>query len=137
MYKIRFPLAYSARTHARTHAHTHTHTPVAVASSGPCASLHLAPDREPRQHPTTQFFTGRMPFLPPKQQHQSTEGTTLPPTCKPIHSLRNTNRKSHTASQTQPLACCSDDRKCPKSLAPAGFGTRLRGYYRHLGLVLC
>ena len=27
------------------------------------------------QHPTTQFFTGRMPFLPPNQQRQSTEGT--------------------------------------------------------------
>jgi len=25
--------------------------------------------------PTTQFFTGRMPFLPPNQQCQSTEGT--------------------------------------------------------------
>jgi len=25
------------------------------------------------QHPTTQFFTGRMPFLPPNQQRQSTE----------------------------------------------------------------
>jgi len=29
----------------------------------------------PRQHPTTQSFTGRMPFLPPNQQRQSTEGT--------------------------------------------------------------
>jgi len=38
------------------------------------SSLHLAPDRQPRQHLTTQFFTGRMPFLPPNQQHQSTEG---------------------------------------------------------------
>ena len=36
---------------------------------------HLAPDRQPRQHPTTRFFTGRMPFLPPNQQRQSTEGT--------------------------------------------------------------
>jgi len=26
------------------------------------------------QHPTTQIFTGRMPFLPPNQQRQSTEG---------------------------------------------------------------
>jgi len=26
------------------------------------------------QQPTTQFFTGRMPFLPPNQQRQSTEG---------------------------------------------------------------
>jgi len=26
------------------------------------------------QHPTTQFFTGRMPFLTPNQQRQSTEG---------------------------------------------------------------
>ena len=29
----------------------------------------------PCQHPTAQFFTGRMPFLPLNQQHQSTEGT--------------------------------------------------------------
>jgi len=47
---------------------------VAVASAGPYASLHLAPERQQRQHPTTQFFTGRMPFLPPNQQRQSTEG---------------------------------------------------------------
>jgi len=31
--------------------------------------------RQPRQHPTTQFFTGRMPFLTPNQQRQSTEGS--------------------------------------------------------------
>jgi len=48
---------------------------VAVASAEPYANLHLAPDRYPCQHPTTQFFTGRMPFLPPNQQRQSTEGT--------------------------------------------------------------
>jgi len=30
-------------------------------------------DRQPHQHPTTRFFTGRMPFLPPNQQRQSTE----------------------------------------------------------------
>jgi len=47
---------------------------VAVASAGPYASLHRAPDRQPRQHPTTQFFTRRMPFLPPNQQRQTTEG---------------------------------------------------------------
>jgi len=49
---------------------------VAVASAEPYASLHLAPDRQLRQQPTTQFFTGRMPFLPPNQQRQSTEGIT-------------------------------------------------------------
>jgi len=49
---------------------------VALASAGPYASLHLAPDRLPHQHPTTQFFTGRVPFLPPNQQRQSTEGIT-------------------------------------------------------------
>ena len=49
---------------------------VAVASAGLYASLHLASDKQPHQHPTTlMFFTGRMPFLPPNQQHQSTEGT--------------------------------------------------------------
>ena len=30
-----------------------------------------------RQHPTSQFFTGRMPFLPHNQQRQSTEGKYL------------------------------------------------------------
>ena len=30
--------------------------------------------RQLGQHPTTQFFTGRMPFLPPNQQRQSTVG---------------------------------------------------------------
>jgi len=40
------------------------------------ASLHLAPDSQIGQHPTTQFFTGRMPFLPLNQQRQSTEGKT-------------------------------------------------------------
>jgi len=40
----------------------------------PYASLHLAPDRQPCQHPTTLFFTGWMPVLPPNQQRQSTEG---------------------------------------------------------------
>jgi len=48
---------------------------VVVASAGSYASLHLATDRQPRRHPTTQIFTGRMPFLPPNQQRQSTEGT--------------------------------------------------------------
>jgi len=45
---------------------------VAVASAGPYASLHLAPDKH--QHSTTLFFTDLMPFLPPNQQRQSTEG---------------------------------------------------------------
>ena len=46
---------------------------VAVAPAGPYGSLHVAPDRKPCQHPTTLFFTGRMPFLPPNQQCQSTK----------------------------------------------------------------
>ena len=52
---------------------------VAVASAGPYANhLHLYPDRYPdrypRQHIITQFGTGRMLFLMPNQQCQSTEG---------------------------------------------------------------
>ena len=46
---------------------------MAVASAGQYASLHLAPDRQPHQHPTTQLSTGRMPFLSPNQQRQRTE----------------------------------------------------------------
>ena len=48
---------------------------VAVASAGPYTNLHLAIDRQPCQHPTTLFFAGWMPFLPPSQQHRSTGGT--------------------------------------------------------------
>jgi len=46
----------------------------AVASAGPYASLQLSPDKWPSQHLTT---TGQMPFLPPNQQRQSTEGNIL------------------------------------------------------------
>ena len=47
-----------------------------VSGSGICwAICKSAPHpRQPRQHPTSQFFTGQMPFLPPNQQRQSTEG---------------------------------------------------------------
>jgi len=49
---------------------------VAVASAGPYANhLHLAPDRTmPAHHDSV--FTGRMLFLMPNQQCQSTEGNT-------------------------------------------------------------
>ena len=57
-----------------------------VSGSGICwAICKSAPHpRQPRQHPTTQFSTGRMPFLPPNQQRQSTEGkkTCIYPTTK-------------------------------------------------------
>ena len=55
---------------------------MAVASAGPYASLHLAPDRQQRQHLAAQIFTGRMPFLPPNQQRQSTEGKSTEGKCK-------------------------------------------------------
>ena len=38
---------------------------VAVASAGPCASLHLAPDRLPCQHPTTRFLQAGCPSCRP------------------------------------------------------------------------
>jgi len=50
---------------------------VAVASAGPYAYLHLAPDRITMPASHHSVFTGRMPFLPPNQQHQSTECNTI------------------------------------------------------------
>ena len=48
----------------------------AVVAAGPYANnLHLTPDRQPHRHLITQFFTGRMFFLTPNQQCQSTEGS--------------------------------------------------------------
>ena len=49
---------------------------MAVASAGLYASLHLIPDNH-ASIPPLSLFTGRMPFLPPNQQCQSTEGTIL------------------------------------------------------------
>jgi len=40
-----------------------------------CTSLQTDNQQITMPAPTTQFFTGRMPFLPPNQQCQSTEGT--------------------------------------------------------------
>ena len=37
--------------------------------------MHFAPDRQSHQHLITQYFTGRVLFLMPNQQCQSTEGT--------------------------------------------------------------
>ena len=47
---------------------------MAVASVGPYASLHHAPDRLTTPAPHCSVFTGRMPFPPPNQQCQCTEG---------------------------------------------------------------
>ena len=41
----------------------------AICKSAPCSR------QIPHQLLTAQFFTGRIPFLPPNQQRQSTEGT--------------------------------------------------------------
>ena len=38
---------------------------MAVASAGPYASLHVAPDRQPRQHPTTRFLQAGCPSCRP------------------------------------------------------------------------
>ena len=65
---------------------------MAVASAGPYANnLHPRPDRQPRQHLITQLFTGRMPFMPPNQQRQSTEGS---PQAKQTTTERSMNSRS-------------------------------------------
>ena len=65
-----------------TAAFTHTHTRLMALFPGLPGWAGTTCKSAPRsrqitmQHPTTQFFTGRMPFLPPNQQRQSTEGKT-------------------------------------------------------------
>ena len=51
---------------------------MAVASAGQpglYASLHLGLDSNHASTALLRFFTGRMPFLPPNRQRQSTEGS--------------------------------------------------------------
>ena len=83
-----------------------------MASAGSYATLHLAPDRQPRQHPTTQFFTGRMPFLPPNQQRQSTEGNSL----RKIKRERSRVRRFIADSQRPDTRGSSSIRVCDRRL---------------------
>ena len=61
----------------------------------------LAPDRQPHQHPTTLFFTGRMPFLSPNQQHQSTEGNYM----LNIWDLKHNRLKQEQSTHKLQLIC--------------------------------
>ena len=66
------------QTQTQTHTHTHTHTHrQTVSGSGIswaiCVSTSLQTDNHTGTSPLS-FFTGWMPFLPPNQQRQSTEG---------------------------------------------------------------
>jgi len=74
---------------------------VAVASTGPYASLQIAPDRQQHQHSTTLFFTGRMPFLPPNQQRQSTEGITA----EDMEKSQHTDFNKDTTDEGASVAC--------------------------------
>jgi len=64
---------------------------VAVASAGPYKSAPCPRQIPVSAPPSLSFFTGRMPFLPPNQQCQSTEGT------KPN---KQTNATNKTAKKT-------------------------------------
>ena len=65
-------------THTRLHTHTHLfNCPFSVTiqvSRYQKGKTNLDFTETRDSHPTAQFFTGRMPFLPPNQQRQSTEG---------------------------------------------------------------
>ena len=69
-----------------------------MASAGPYASLHLAPDRQPPV-PHHSVFTGRMPFLPPSQQRQITEGK-----CQSTEGMK-TKQLTNCILTSQPWHC--------------------------------
>ena len=50
---------------------------VAVASAGPYASLHLAPDRQPHQRPTTQFLQAGCPSCRPTNSVKALKAITI------------------------------------------------------------
>jgi len=64
MSQLNLPHGKNTTKRCKAEKSTHAHTRLT-------ALFH--PDRQPCQNPVTQFFTGRMPFLPPNQQRQSTE----------------------------------------------------------------
>ena len=88
------PLSGTTQVSQYTHTHTHPFNGpfsgttlagfywskrqwVAVASAGSYASLHYSSRQITMPAPHHSFFYSRMPFLPPNQQRQSTEGTAV------------------------------------------------------------
>ena len=53
---------------SNTHTHTHTHTFNGPFYGTTRVSRYQNPDRQPRQHPTTQFFTGKPVSKSPSDQ---------------------------------------------------------------------
>ena len=64
--------------HKRTHTHTYTFNgPLSVSEWHQLGHMQVCTSLQTDNHartPPLSFFTGRMPFLPPSQQRQSTEG---------------------------------------------------------------
>ena len=111
------------------HMHTHTHTSLTALFPGlpgyagtrkakPIRIL-LNQDSEWLWHQlghmqvctllqTAQFFTGRMPFLPPKQQRQSTEGL-----CSHAHNTDNVKLKLQTIMNDTLSSAASYSTKLP------------------------
>ena len=58
-----------------THTHTHSHLMALFLGEPVPVCISLETDNH-ASTPPLKFYTGRMPFLPPNQQHQSTEGYT-------------------------------------------------------------
>jgi len=63
---------------------------VAVKSAGPYASLHLAPDRQPHQHPTAQFLQAGCPSCCPTNSVKALKAIGLTEKVKSQKSKNNT-----------------------------------------------
>ena len=68
---------------------------MAVASAGPYASLHLAPDRQPRQYPTSLFLQAGCTSCRPTNSVKAL----TPYISTVIHSTNNVSKISHTIHQ--------------------------------------
>jgi len=81
---------------------------VAVASAGTYASLHLVPDicLEQVADLPAQFFTGRMPFLPPNHQCRSTEGKVKVTKHCRLLGPQNSTKNFRNIHDTKAPPCC-------------------------------
>ena len=68
---------------------------MAVASAGPYANLHIAPDKQPRQHPTTRFLQAGCPSCRPTNSIKALKHTT--PKSKKWNQGRTMPRSPHRA----------------------------------------
>ena len=117
-------MTYAAPETFTAQQHKHTHTPVqsgfswskrqwvAVASAVPYASLHLAPDRQPHQHPPLCFLQAACPSCRPANSVKALKACTAQQHKHNICSITNAKVNDYLWQLTLLSSCSHEGLNC-------------------------